>query len=47
MALGGAILAGGVSPFGPLRHSRPVGDLVAYGEQQTLIRISAERLGCD
>jgi hypothetical protein len=33
--------------IGPFRHSRLVGDLVACGEQQTLIGTSAEWLGSE
>ena len=33
------------STHGPFRHSRLVRDLVACGEQETLIRTSAEWLG--
>jgi hypothetical protein len=36
-----------MSAFGPFRHSRLVRDLVACGEQQTLIRTSADWLGSD
>jgi hypothetical protein len=45
MSYDGAQLKYVISAVGPFRHSRLVRDLVACGEQQTLIRTSTEWLG--